>query len=138
MALIIGFGDKKEITLTHAEKLVREYIFNIKPKMNPKAKFPLKETTAKEIYDNLHAQTFEVTGEVGIYQDYIIKGGIVDFLGINLEEYGMKNIRVEDINNDGRFELIYIFCTGSGILTYIEGIYYGPNNIQEKVVKTVP
>jgi len=132
-------NDEKKLSISEAEKLVREYIFKQNSEMKPEAIFPLRETTTKEIYDKLHAQTFKVKEESHMAnQDYIIKGRVVNSLGSYWGGFGIDDMKVVDLNNDGRNELVYHYWTGSGISRSIEGVYYGPNNIKEKLLNIIP
>ncbi|MFZ5353143.1 MAG: hypothetical protein ACOZCL_10535 [Bacillota bacterium] len=127
-----------KLSVNEAEQLIRDYIIKDNPNMNPEAKFPLIETTTNEIYSKLHAQVYKVTdGSHMKGQDYIIKDGIINALGSYWGGNGITDMKVIDLNRDGRFELLYHFYTGSGVSRLVEGIYFGPNKIEEKVIKTI-
>jgi hypothetical protein len=97
-----------------AENLVRKFIFDQNPKMNPAAEFPLKDLTTKAMWERLDAQAFQVTEGVRAHETYVIKDKKVYHIGSGFGGHGVSSIAVADPNGDGRDKLIFAYSFGSG------------------------
>jgi hypothetical protein len=106
-----------------AENLVRKFIFDQNPKMNPAAEFPLKDLTTKAVWDRLDAQVFQVTEGVRAHETYVIKGKKVYHIGSGFGGHGVSSIAVADPNGDGRDKLVFAYSWGSGIHRSHVGVF---------------
>jgi hypothetical protein len=104
----------KPLTVVEAEKLVRDAIFRENPKMNPEAKFPLKDISKKAVWDRLGVQVFQVTEGVQVCETFIIRAKKVHRIGMGIGGNGVTSLAVADPNGDGRDKLIYAYSWGSG------------------------
>lgn len=103
------------ISTEKAEKLVRAYIFQQKPEMNPSAQFPLEEITPPEVRSRMRAQVFKVTDGIYIFNTYLILDNVVHPLGTGWGGNGVTSMLVDDLDGDGEPELWFAFSWGSGI-----------------------
>jgi hypothetical protein len=105
----------KRLELGDAEKLVRKFIFDRNPKMNPNATFPLIEMTTDDIWKRLGVQVFKVKGDVLNSESYVVKEGNVYYIGQGFGGFGVSSLGVADVDKSGQAMLVYVFSWGSGI-----------------------
>jgi hypothetical protein len=104
------------ISVEEAEGLVRDWIFEKNPDMNPKEDFPLEETTTEEVWRRTGGQLFKIKdGNVLLFMTLFIRDKQVLPLGISFGGFGITDIYVMDLDQDGEVELLYTFSWGSGI-----------------------
>jgi RNA polymerase sigma factor (sigma-70 family) len=107
--------EAKRLELADAEKLVRKFIFDENPKMNPDATFPLDEITSDTVWKRLHVQAFKVNKGVRSHECYVIKAGTVYHIGQAFGGFGVRSLGVADLDKSGRPTLVYVFSWGSGV-----------------------
>ncbi len=105
----------KRLELGDAEKLVRKFIFDKNPDMNPNATFPLFEMTTDEVWKRLGVQVFKVRGDVLNNESYVIKADKVYYIGQGFGGHGVSSLGVADLDKSGQAMLVYVFGWGSGI-----------------------
>lgn len=111
------------LTVADAEKLVRAYLFQLNPKMNPEATFPLREERVEGLFEKLGCQLFKVTeGNVtdGREGDWAgacmaVAHGKVQRLGAHFGGPGVMSACIADLDGDGTEELVYSYANGSGV-----------------------
>jgi hypothetical protein len=106
-----------------AEKLVREYIFAEKPKMNPTAQFPLKDITTKDVWDRLGVQVFKVTEGVQNLETFVIRNDKVFRIGNGFGGRGVTSLAVADLSGGGQDKLVYAYSWGSGVHRSHVGVF---------------
>ncbi len=106
---------KMPLKVEEAEKLVRDIIVHENPKMNPKARFPLKEITTEAVRDRLGAQVFQIKEGVQMGETFVIRAKKVHRIGQSFGGDGVTSLIVADPSGDGRDKLIYAYSWGSGI-----------------------
>ena len=106
-----------KVSVEEAERLVREYIFRVKPTMNPEAQFRLLASTPAEVWDRLGAQVLKVNSRLGPYQGvtFLIRKGQVVRLGVGEGGMDITPMCTADLDADGKPELLYAHAVGSGI-----------------------
>jgi hypothetical protein len=92
-----------------------EYVFQVKPTMNPEARFPLREEKAEGLFDKLGCQLFKVTDGVWECASLLVGHGKVWKLGEYFGGSGVMSACLADLDGDGREELVYSYSFGSGI-----------------------
>jgi hypothetical protein len=95
---------------------VREYLFDKNPRFNRQATFPLKEFTAKDVWKQLTAQVFQVTGDVQGGALFVLRKGEVFEIGPGGScGNHLKSLCVAVLNGDKRPKLVYSYSWGSGL-----------------------
>jgi hypothetical protein len=117
-------GEKaKRLTVPEAENVVRAHIYAKNPRMNPDAKFPLKDLTTDAVWKRLGVQVFQVTEGVQAHETYVVKKNQVFLIGKGFGGQGVNSLCVADLNGDSRPELVYSFSWGSGIHRSQVGVF---------------
>jgi hypothetical protein len=106
--------ENKPLKVEEAEKLVRTFIFEENPKMNPAAQFPFKEITTKEVWDRLGVQVFQITEGAQVCETLVIQGKKIHRIGVGFGGQGVTSLVVADPSGDGRPKLVYAYSWGSG------------------------
>lgn len=118
---LVGCGGKPEIpvipyeriSVEEAEELVRAWMFDRNPDMNPAAEFPLEDVTAEEVWRQLGGQIFKLKDPFVGFDLVLILDGRIIILGNGVDP---ENMCITDLNEDGEAELLYTYSWGSGIL----------------------
>jgi hypothetical protein len=105
----------ERISLAEAESLVRDWVFNANPHMNPSAELPLEEITTDEIWRRLSIQLFRLHSDFLGPSTYAIADSEIHVLGTSFGGYGVTHMEVTDLDLDGNLELTYTYSWGSGI-----------------------
>jgi hypothetical protein len=113
----------KRLTVPEAENVIRVEIYAKNPRMNPDAKFPLKELTTDAVWKRLGVQVFQVTEGVQAHETYVVKKKQVFLIGTGFGGQGVNSLCVADLNGDGRPELAFSFSWGSGIHRSQVGVF---------------
>ena len=103
------------ISLAQAETLVRAEFFDVGSDLYTAFEFPLQELTSDEIWTRLGVQIFQVSGGVYQYHTYLARDGRIKALGTGFGGFGLTDMCVADLDDDGNPELIYTYSWGSGI-----------------------
>ncbi len=123
------------VDLDSAQRLVRAFVFEECPDMNPLVEVPLDELTTEEMWERLEVQLFSVTDGVRAGNSYLVHEGRVLALCGGLGGHGIQSACVTDFDADGVPELTYTWSWGSGIHRTHVGICRldGSALIQEEV-----
>jgi hypothetical protein len=123
IVLVSSTQAAERLSVAEAEKLVDAHIRAATPKMNPNAKFPLKELTADkaadkttdDVWKRMSLQVFQVAEGVRQYETFLIRGGKeVRPMGHGFGGWGVMSLCAADLDGDGKPELIYTYSWGSG------------------------
>jgi hypothetical protein len=104
-----------KLTIAEAEKLVRAYVFEVQPAMNPEATFPLNEERVEGLSEKFGCQLYKVTDGVWECASLLVGHGKVQRLGESFGGSGVMSACLADLDGDGTDELVYSFSWGSGI-----------------------
>lgn len=129
------YTDTERVSIAKASELIRAYIFQETPGMNPQIEFPIIELTTQEIFQKMGFQVFKITSDVRESWSYIIKQNQVFLLSGNMGGFGIQSMCVGDINNDGESELVFTSSWGSGGHYNDIGICYNEGaSVKESIV----
>jgi hypothetical protein len=122
-AAISPTASQARLNLAEASQRLLSWYRQQKPDLNPQVTVPLKEMTTGEIWDRLGAQVFQVSGDIFMYDTFLVKRGQVTPLGIGFGGMGVTTLAVTDLDRDGQPELLYTYSFGSGIHQSRLGMY---------------
>jgi hypothetical protein len=143
----------KRISLEEATGLIRTHLLAGDPRISPDIDYPLEETTPDEAFAKMGVQMFKVVGAFETGQDYIVQDGQVTRIGTYWGGGGIvdgkRTVRLVerpvDDENDGdgggggqsdrRYELHYVYATGSGVIIFMQGVYRGPGDVAEERIE---
>jgi len=114
------------LSLAEASQLLLSWYRQQKPDLNPQVTVPLKDLTTVQIWNLLGVQVFQVSGDIFMYDTFLVKRGRVLPLGTGFGGMGVTSLEVTDLDRDGQPELLYTYSFGSGIHQSRLGIY-APN-----------
>jgi hypothetical protein len=114
---------KARLNLDEASQLLLSWYRQQNPDLNPQVTLPLKEMTTDEIWNRLGVQVFQVSGDIFMYDTFLVKGGQVTPMGTGFGGVGVTTLAVTDLDQDGLPELLYTYSFGSGIHQSRLGIY---------------
>ena len=101
--------DPSKVSLKSAQQLIRERIFELNPDMNPEWQFTIKELTTDEIWQKTNIQVYNILDEgFAFIVDHEVKKVIIG-LGFSY----LDDVIVSDLNQDGKYELLFITPLGS-------------------------
>jgi LysM repeat protein len=109
--------------LSEGEQLVRAWIFENQPDMNPAAVFPLVEITTPHMRETIEARVFKVTGDIWQNEAFLIWNGRVFKLSTSFGDTGIEHLLVTDLDDNGAPELAYNSHYGSGVSNTIIGLF---------------
>ena len=104
----------ERLTIAEAESLLRAYVVDQYPGINPPPELPLEERTTQDIWTRLHIQVFSLPLDsfLGPVTAVVTRDG-VDILGMAWGYYGVTDMCVTDLDDDGSLELTYSYSWGS-------------------------
>ena len=111
------------LTLAEANRLLLFWYQQQKPDLNPQVTVPLKEMTTDEIWNRMGVQVFQVSGDIFMYDTFLVTGSQVTPLGIGFGGMGVTSLAVTDLDRDGQPELLYTYSFGSGLHQSRIGMY---------------
>jgi hypothetical protein len=112
-----------DIDLRDEEQLVRAWIYENQPEMNPEVTFPLVEITTMDMRRQTQARVFKVTGETWLNEAFLIWEGQVHHLSTAFGDRGIEQLLVTDLDQNGALELVYNCHFGSGISSTIIAVF---------------
>jgi len=111
------------LSLEQAGSLILSWYRQQKLDLNPQVTLPLKEMTTDEIWSRLGVQVFQVSGDIFMYDTFLVHRGQVTPMGTGFGGVGVTTLAVADLDRDGQSELLYTYSFGSGIHQSRLGIY---------------
>jgi hypothetical protein len=103
------------LSLAEASQLLLFWYQQQKPDLNPQVTVPVKEMTTAEIWNRMGVQVFQVSGDIFMYDTFLVTGSQVTPLGIGFGGMGVTSLAVTDLDRNGQPELLYAYSFGSGI-----------------------
>jgi hypothetical protein len=117
-------GLEGQVSVEDAERLVRDYIFEHNPDMNPDVKFNLNEFTPANVWEAMQIQLFKVTGDTMLYETFVIaRGGeVVMRIGEAFGGMGVGDVNITDLDGNGQPEMFFTANFGSGRNISLAGV----------------
>jgi hypothetical protein len=113
-APLLALADEPR-SLEEAEAMVRAYVLETEPRMNPSARFPLRDITPAAAWNALHLQVFRITEDIQENWTYLIREDVVYPIGGATGGQGVTSMVVADLNRDGTPEFYCSSSWGSGL-----------------------
>lgn len=119
-----GLSAADKLTTDEAAALIRAWIRDSNPGMEPDALFPIQEfqmdqdfnTGARDdLWQRMGVQVYKITGGVMQYETFLIKDRQVWKLGSGFGGSDVSSLVVTDLDANGWPELVYTYSYGSGI-----------------------
>lgn len=119
-----GPNGAEKLTIDEAGALIRAWIMDTNPGMDPDALFPIQEFNTDqdfnmgardELWQRMGVQVYKITAGVMQYETFLIKDKQVWILGSGFGGSGVSSLVVTDLDANGWPELVYTYSFGSGI-----------------------
>ena len=111
------------LTQAQASWLLLSWYEQQKPDLNPQVTVPVREMTTDEIWNRMGVQVFQVSGDIFMYDTFLVTGSQVTPLGIGFGGVGVTSLAVTDLDRNNQPELLYAYSFGSGIHQSRLGMY---------------
>lgn len=109
--------------LSDETQVIRAWIIQDQPEMNPAVTFPLVEITTMQMRQETQARVFKVTGETWLNESFLLWNGQVYHLSTAFGDSGISQLFVTDLDENGAPELVYGCHFGSGVSSTVIGLF---------------